>query len=314
MGTALDHELKLSRAFQHLQDLDAEIKSWLNSNQYSVRHEFNLEASWTSEPLETPPGSTSMLARPVFIPGQGPGTLPDNVPFGQGIVTCYATYTEQPEVDPISLLLGDALHNMRSGLDALAYALTVAYTCSPTEEMIERSEFPIFGDENRKGVPGSGPGLFQNNGGIKILGWDPRAKTAVEALQPYKRGNDFRSDPLWMLHDLDRVDKHRLLHTTVASFAGTIWSIAAFRNIRAMGPGLIQSFGGAVETDTPIARICGIHPIDPNTEMHVEIDPAMDVAFNNDVPVAAEQPVRTTLGAIYSHIRDRVFPALTPFL
>jgi hypothetical protein len=325
----LDHELKLRRAAKHLQDLDAEIKSWLNAGHYSVRYEFDLETTWDG-PIPpvlhgVPPGGAAYyLAGGVFIPGQGPGTAPDGAEFGQSVVTAYASVAEQPSREPISVLIGDALHNMRSALDTLAYALATAFSQPLTHELASGSEFPIFGDEDRKGTTGVGSGLFHQrtrkglpapgSGLAKTQGWDPRAQTVVEGLQPYKRGNDFRSDPLWILHDLDRVSKHRLLHTGVASFAGTLWDLERFTNVRCLGPGLIQSFGGAVQTDTPIGRIIGIHPIDPSTEMHVGINPAMDVAFGDQAPVSVGQPVLATSNAIYMHIRDFVLPPLARFL
>jgi hypothetical protein len=320
-----DHELKLARALQHLQDLDAEVTSWLGFDHYSVRYEFDPDARWTDlAPDDVPLGSTSMLAGPVFIPGQGPGTLPEGVDFGEGMVTAYAT-AEQPPTDPLSLLIGDALHNMRSALDALAYALMLASGKPLTEQIRYRSEFPIFGDEDRatgkrgvgsvkfhevngKGSPARGSGLS------KIEGWEAGAQTAVERLQPYYRGSAFRTDPLWMLQDLDNVNKHRLLHPTVASFTTTNWDFVRFTNVRAIGPGVIQGFWGTVETDTPIARIVGIHPIDPDAEMHVEIDPALDIALSKKAPVAAGEPVRATLASIHTHIREAVLPGLAPFL
>jgi hypothetical protein len=310
---AFDHELKLGRAFQHVQDLERVIQSWRDGNNYTVRYEIDLDARWSEETVDTSvDAARNMLAGPVFIPGQGPGTLPDDVPWGQGVLTAY-TSAQQPPTDPISLIIGDALHNMRSGLDTLAYALASAFTKPLPEEIASRSEFPIFGDEDRKGNAGAGSTLFQ--GGLpKIKGWDPSAQTVIEGLQPYQRGNAFRSDPLWILHELDRFSKHRLLHPTVASFHGTKWAISAFRNIRAIGPGVIDTYGGTIETETPISRIFGVHPIDPAADMHVEINPALDIAFSASAPAAAADPVLTTLGDIYTHIRDEVLPRLTSFL
>jgi hypothetical protein len=202
---------------------------------------------------------------------------------------------------------------LRCALGFFGRFFATAFSQPLTHELASSSEFPIFGDEHRKGTVGVGlpaPG----SGLAKTQGWDPRAQTVVEGLQPYKRGNDFRSDPLWILHDLDRVSKHRLLHTGVASFAGMLWDLERFTNVRCLGPGLIQSFGGAVQTDTPIGRIFGIHPIDPKAEMHVQIDPAMDVAFSEQAIIASGEPVRIALSSIYAHIRDIVLPPLTPFL
>src|SRR6266498_3307458 len=58
-----------------------------------------------------------------------------------GWTTFFAT-AEQPPVDPISLLVGDCLHNLRSALDLLAYALAQRYTVPLPQEVAESSEFP----------------------------------------------------------------------------------------------------------------------------------------------------------------------------
>jgi len=43
------------------------------------------------------------------------------------------------------------------------------------------------------------------------------AKDLVEALQPYNRGEHFGDDPLWTIHELNRIDKHRIDLTVSAS-------------------------------------------------------------------------------------------------
>jgi hypothetical protein len=314
----LDYELKLQRAAKHLKDLDRDAAAWLGAGHYTVRYEVDLDAKWDG-PI--PPGTHGVpegtgvyyLAGAVYLFGnEGPDLGPEGVELGQNVVTAYASIDEQPPRDPISVLIGDVLHNMRSALDHLAYALADAYTNPLTEDISSRSEFPIFGDEDRKGRLGRGATLFQS-GVAKIQGWNPAAKTAVEGLQPYKRGNDFREDPLWALQELDRISKHRLLHTGVGGFAGTTWHRDGFHNVRCIGPGLIQSFAGAIETDTPISRIYGVHPVDPSAEMRVEINPAIDIVLGEETSYAGD-PVLRTLSLIQAHIVSTVVPTLTPFL
>ena len=316
MATArkpFDHDLKLLRAMQHLQDFDTKARTWLGEEHYTLRYEYDPDARFggASRPFRNQ--GFYMLGGSVFIPGQGPQTAPPSIEFGQGSMTAYAT-AEQPPPDPLSLLIGDTLHNMRSALDTLAFALALAHTNPLPQVLIEKSEFPIFGDEDKKGTPGMGANMFRDNGRVKIAGWHPDAQTAVELLQPYKAGNAFRRHPLWVLHELDRVNKHRLLHSTVATFAGTLWDIPQFRNIRCIGPGFTESLDGSIGTDTPISRICGIHPIDANAEMHVEIHPALQIAFAQGTPCVEQEAVVPTLLAIHTHIATEILPNLTGFL
>lgn len=307
----LDHELKFSRALKHLQDLDGEIRRWLDGHHYTVRYEFDLQARFGGLNKPDPASRFSMFSGTVSFDGKSIPT-PPGVEFGHGLLTAFAT-AEQPPRDPISLLIGDTLHNLRSGLDNLAHALALAGPGPLSKEFPGSSEFPIFGDENRKGVAGSGPGLFQNNGLFKIQGWHPDAKAAVELLQPYHRGNDYRSDPLWTLHELDNISKHRLLHPAVAAFESTRWRPSGFTNVL-VGPGIMEFPRGAIQADTPIARVFGVRPIDPAAEMHVEIHPALDVAFTGSAPSALGKPVVATLANIYTHVIEKVVPELVRYL
>ena len=118
---------------------------------------------------------------------------------------------DRPPPDLFSVVIGDCLHGFRSALDALAYELASAHTKPLTDEIAEQSEFPIFGNSDGKGAQ-----RFANGGRRKIRGIHPDAQAIIETLQPYHKG-DWGTFPLWVLHDLDRIKKHRLLHSVVAA-------------------------------------------------------------------------------------------------
>jgi hypothetical protein len=48
----------------------------------------------------------------------------------------------------------------------------------------------------------------------KVKGMRPQAIKAIDALKPYKGGNDL----LWKLHKLNNIDKHRALITAASAF------------------------------------------------------------------------------------------------
>ena len=110
------------------------------------------------------------------------------------------------------------------------------------------------------------------------------------------------------------MNKHRLLHTSVAAFEGTLWDINEFANIRAIGPGVIQSLEGSLETENVIGRIYGLHPVNTKTEIYVKILPALDVAFSRQTPAVSGASVTKTLSSIQTYLTDTVIPTLTPFL
>lgn len=100
-------------------------------------------------------------------------------------------------VAPMSLLIGDIIQNTRSSLDHIAYALATEFTKPLTQESAVESQFPIFGDENRKGIPGNGAKSFRESGlGKMIKCVDPNAQAFIDRLQPYQLGQNFKTQLL----------------------------------------------------------------------------------------------------------------------
>lgn len=91
---------------------------------------------------------------------------------------------------------GDVVHNLRSALDHLAYQLVWA---GSGEEPSRRIYFPIAKDA----------AAYEGEKARKVEGMCPKAIKAIDALKPYKGGND----TLWRIHELDNIDKHRQLFT-----------------------------------------------------------------------------------------------------
>jgi hypothetical protein len=88
--------------------------------------------------------------------------------------------------------VGDALHNLRSSLDHLAWQLVLA---AGTELPGVHTCFPIWDPAKR------GPKFLKKS----VQGMSPDAKKDIADLKPHKGGDD----RLWLLHELDRLDKHR---------------------------------------------------------------------------------------------------------
>lgn len=108
------------------------------------------------------------------------------------------------------LIAGDAAHNLRAALDQIAFALMVSHqgTVNPGAPipagMVHSSEFPVISDENeRSGETGVGSHQFDSKAGRSLTGIDPAARAAIKSIQPYHRGDAWRTHPLWLIHDLD---------------------------------------------------------------------------------------------------------------
>lgn len=103
------------------------------------------------------------------------------------------------------LIAGDAAHNIRSALDHFAWAAV------PPQDRHPRTTFPIW---NRKGsaIPFRGQWRKEVEGVLK--GAAPQLIEAVLKLEPWQGGRD---SLLWVINELERVDKHRLLLSVAAA-------------------------------------------------------------------------------------------------
>jgi hypothetical protein len=102
-----------------------------------------------------------------------------------------------------SLIAGDAVQTLRATLDHLAYALAGKKAGGHTQ-------FPIFSDVAE----------FAQQGVPRLAGMSDPAKTAIEGLQPYHAGQQFKSNPLWKINRMSNIDKHRLLNVVGLRLSG----------------------------------------------------------------------------------------------
>lgn len=144
---------KVERADEHIRDLVTEIERFHDRNPYEVVREIEAET----------------------------GDLH------------YRFRLRVPLLPRFSLIVGDAVHNLRSALDLLYRRLVEVNRKRPSES----DAFPIFKSRTK-----AKPGLGQVEGRI-----GKTAARIVGSLKPYPGGNE----GLWRLRELDVIDKHRLL-------------------------------------------------------------------------------------------------------
>jgi hypothetical protein len=106
---------------------------------------------------------------------------------------------DPPLPDAVPLLIGDAVHNLRSALDHLACALADLKVPTTSETGHAGIEFPIHISEHDFNAKGAG----------RIKRLPPSAQDEIKSLQPYHAGDNARHQFLWALHRLDIIDKHR---------------------------------------------------------------------------------------------------------
>jgi hypothetical protein len=192
----------------------------------------------------------------------------------------------------ISVLSGDAVHCLRSCLDHIVWELS-------TETGKASCEFPIF----RK--PGPGTDGFHGSGIQKCWTLPVEAKVIIERLQPYQRGKKADRDPLWAIHDLDRVDKHRRLVTSLIGlrsasffippgFAADWFHIAKGRDLK----------DGDVIAYVPAPHAQAAKDFNPHISIHVAL---------KERPLSDFETVGQQIGNLCDYVETEVIPEFAPF-
>lgn len=157
--------LKIKRAKEHVAELERQLRAFFDTNPYKV------------------------------------GTKHD--PQTRKLIYYVASAGPIPEC--LSLVAGDAIQNLMSALDHLAYQIV----CSDTGDKPPNPNwiyFPIADDAAK--YEAKKRGIME---GARQETFD-----AIDALKPYKGGNDL----LWVLYRLNNIEKHRLLLTVGSQAAG----------------------------------------------------------------------------------------------
>ena len=254
--------VKALRAKDHLRCLEAETHAYLASNPYVI------------------------------------GTKRD--PHTRRLV--YFISSVQPTPATLSTVLGDAIHNLRSALDHLAYQLvSIGTGTTPSSHVY----FPIADDAAK----------YNKNRTKQLCGARPEAILAIDALTPYRVGNDV----LWKLHKLDVIDKHRALITAGSAFRSIDLGSHLFRKFQGQEPRL-----AAIDTGQHSAffRVADrMFPLQTGDELFIDGPDALvddELQFQFDVAmgepgVVAGESVLETIGPMMNLV-DKIISSFEPML
>jgi len=250
-------QLKIDRANHHIGDVEARINVFLKTNPCTLRAKHNPQTAHTEYLVE-----------------------------------------EVAEVDSIiSLVIGDAVHNLRSALDHLAVALVKDAGALPSKI----TYFPIA-DSLGKYVSTA---LGQVNG-ISIAD-----KTRIDGFKPYLGGDD----RFWGLHRIDIADKHNLILTQTQCMGGINYSVSEADAFASLGfPNFLRA-SPSIEKKSLLIPLVG-PPFVPkkgeilfrfpgDTEKNEDMQPSFDIAFG-DVEVFKGKQVLPSLRDLATLVQGTV--------
>jgi hypothetical protein len=175
-----------------------------------------------------------------------------------------------PDWEEWGLLLGDYFHSLRAAFDHLAWQLRRGD--APLDDTI--TQFPIF----------DSPEKFRKHGLRQIQYLSPRAGTLVKCMQPYRRLAPGQAKALWVVHDFDVFDKHKVLAVTS--------SVLDEHTIELTVPPYtavhyeIEVIAGAFEDGAVVATVI-IDP--PNPKVKVKGQPGFGIVFGKSGTPGEEQ-------------------------
>ncbi|MDA0164610.1 hypothetical protein OM076_30350 [Solirubrobacter ginsenosidimutans] len=201
----------------------------------------------------------------------------------------------------LALVIGDAVHNLRAALDHVVFEAALSNsvgTLSPAAE--EALMFPI-----RDKPPKGG---WEQVVKDRLPGVPPPVCAVIEAEQPFRwttsehpTAHLFR--PLWRVHDLDRIDKHRTLTVTTAALSHHAFGVHAEKDpeIRFYyAPGRVQD-GQLLATY--------------RTDSGATYMPDLNLAIVEGEAELANQTISATLAHLHQHVVwtvHRIRVAATP--
>jgi hypothetical protein len=112
-------------------------------------------------------------------------------------------YPTSPPLIEWGLITGECVHNLRSALDNLAYALARLHRDPPGRP--KDVAFPIYREKKK----------FDDKGKKNVAQIPKQAAAVLERIQPFQRDGSLQegraeNDPLLMLQSLNNTDKHRV--------------------------------------------------------------------------------------------------------
>jgi hypothetical protein len=191
----------------------------------------------------------------------------------------------------LSTILGDFLFDLRSALDNAVFELAVLHSGQDPPPDEEGIEFPVFVD-----IP-----PFEARKKRRIGALRPEAQTFIRGLQPFQDGKDATASVLWILHELNRIDKHRRLHAVAGRFGNEI----VFRDTTPPGLDLtVHGMSPPVPLDDD-AELLTMSVGGTKREVKVDVEISFDLTIREGSEIHPEMAfmrLRTLVPVLYGRV------------
>jgi len=266
----MDHHRKLAWAWEQIQTIDTEIEAFFRAGHLQSRVEID-------RPMQQ-----------IRVIGELSEPIPQNWP----------------------LKVGDIVHNLRSALDHLVWAISShdQNFASADESQKRRVQFPIC--INYGEYFGRKPKQGQRAKRCHFI--EPLALAEIDALQPYLLGSNATSHILAILNELSNHDKH---HTIIAAPM-----IATMPYVRIQGVGGPLTQLATSDWRGPVAirsgaSITTFHFHAPIASTPITVEPTVEGELALFIPrLNTEIPAIKSLKTTHDFIRDHVFTKLDHFV
>jgi len=167
-------------------------------------------------------------------------------------------FDPMPDTHRWAVLVGEVLHDLRSALNGLVWQLVIRNGDVPSRQ----TEFPIFLDKQR----------YETESVIKLRGTSDRVKDQIARMQPFTLEPEKAPDvALWLLHELNIVDKHRLVLPVVNA-------LTKARSTPELPEGMTLSVSRQVGHGSVVTRISAAGPQPEG--LHIQVATGYNVSID----------------------------------
>ncbi len=265
------YEAKLRRVDENIADLRRIVKAVKDNEPFQIGNKFDPEG----RKLDSP-----------FLPVQR------NIFFAKNV---------KPMPHELGIRVGEIMYGLRSALDNLAFRV---WHLNGRTDVPPKIEFPIYMSQ-----------VKLDDARIRIKRWeriDPAHFATMCSFQPYVTGGaNYAKEPLWILHELCNIDKHRAIPVSFWTFIGADIAVSAITRDPLRARVEIEVLGSEVEEGAHLYATTMFGRA-PGTESNMKGKVKSLLCFGTSCGDAKSMPVFDVVMDARNYINDNVFAAFRP--